>query len=57
MTNIWDLKRGDLFRLAPEFDPEQRVWQFDHMDGMYSFAFNGKGEVLNWSGSVEVVDE
>lgn len=48
---VWELRRGDRFRLPAEYGiPE--VFVFDHMDGMYCFAHDGDGQILNWSGPV-----
>lgn len=39
---LYELKRGDKFRLAPEEsgpDDERWTYTFDHVDGMYSVCF------------------
>ena len=50
-VNVWELKRGDKFRVSGCDD----IFVFDHMDGMYCFATNSAGEPFNWSGPVERV--
>lgn len=50
--DVWELRRGDKFKV----DGCEDVFTFDHMDGMYCFAKNERGEILNWSGPVERVE-
>lgn len=44
----YELKRGDRFTV----DACIEVWTFDHMDGMYCYATDDSGQILNWSGPV-----
>ena len=50
---LWDLKRGQRFRMPPE----QCVWTFEKMDGMYARCFNERGElsIFTTPDDVEVI--
>lgn len=54
--DVWDLKRGERFKLPAGYNMPNDVFVFDHMDGMYCFAKReSDGQVLNWRGPVERV--
>lgn len=63
-TSIFDLKRGDLFKLPPEFYPSEDiearpVFVFEKMDGMYGHGYwQEEPDVpLYWSGPVEPYEQ
>ena len=50
MTNIWNLRRGELFRVAGH------VLEFERMDGVYARAWTRTGQLINIAGCVEVFE-
>jgi hypothetical protein len=68
MCNLYELHKGDKFKLAPEdvAGEEVRVppahapvdlhaeYLFDHIDGMYSFCKNSVGEVVHFAAWTKV---
>ena len=50
MTEIWNLKRGELFRVG------KLILEFEKMDGFYARAFTRTGQLVILSGYVEVLE-
>ena len=48
---VYELKRGDRFTV----EGSDIVWTFRSMDGAYCFAKSSTGQILNWSGPVNIV--
>ena len=49
---VHQLTDGDRFTV----DGSDIVWTFQRMDGMYCRAVSSTGQVLNWSGPVNLVE-
>lgn len=52
MTAIWTLTRGTLFRIPGN----PMILEFERMDGMYARAWTRTGQLVNFTGYVEVVE-
>lgn len=63
MCNLYELRRGDKFKLVPEEESGEPVkvpvahdevnfeleYLFDHIDGMYSFCKDSAGQVVHFA--------
>ena len=68
MCSLFELRRGDKFRLAPEEEAGEPVkvpvaheepnfeleYLFDHIDGMYSYCKNQAGQVVHFAAWTKV---
>lgn len=68
MCNLYELHRGDKFKLAPEEEAGEPVkvppvhdevdfnleYLFDHIDGMYSFCKDSNGQVVHFAAWTKV---
>ena len=68
MCNLYELHRGDKFKLAPEDKAGEPVkvppahdefsfdveYLFDHIDGMYSFCKDSEGQVVHFAAWTKV---
>ena len=68
MCNLYELHRGDKFKLAPEEEVGEPVkvpvahdafsfdveYLFDHVDGMYSFCKDNTGTVVHFAAWTKV---
>lgn len=50
MTPIWNLQRGELFRVG------KHILEFERMDGFYARCWTRTGQLINLSGIVEVLE-
>ena len=50
MTEIWNLERGELFRVG------KLILEFEKMDGFYARAFTRTGQLVILNGYVEVLE-
>lgn len=68
MCNLFELRKGDKFKLAPEEEAGEEVrvppahedpnfdleYLFDHIDGMYSYCKNSAGQVVHFAAWTKV---
>ena len=68
MCNLFELRKGDKFKLAPEEEAGEEVrvppandevvfdaeYLFDHIDGMYSYCKNQAGQVVHFAAWTKV---
>lgn len=68
MCNLYELHKGDKFKLVPEEESGEFVlvppvhdefsfhaeYLFDHIDGMYSYCKDGAGNVVNFAAWTKV---
>ena len=68
MCNLYELRKGDKFKLAPEVEAGEPVkvppahdefsmdveYLFDHIDGMYSFCKDSAGQVVHFAAWTKV---
>lgn len=50
MTGIWNLARGELFRVG------KLILEFERMDGFYARAYTRTGQLILLGGYVEVLE-
>lgn len=68
MCNLYDLHKGDKFKLAPEEEAGESVkvpvahaepdydleYLFSHIDGMYSFCKDNAGQIIHFAAWTKV---
>ena len=68
MCNLFELRKGDKFKLVPEEEAGEDVrvppahddvvfdteYLFDHIDGMYSYCKNQAGQVVHFAAWTKV---